>query len=125
MVEEYEQISSSRRKPSVFRITARYCLTMHGYSCWDGKNLDSPDHKVDLTVHAFLNLTSKLQSHMAFAEGPVNPNLGIIAHNGTCPASHPVRVPTILYETYWNTTVFKDMWPADGSQPFVLSMGDP
>jgi len=62
---------------------------------------------------------------MAFAEGKVDPGRGLFFNNGSCPATHPVRVPTILYETYWDTPVFKDMWPTDGSQPFVLSMGDP
>jgi hypothetical protein len=38
--------------------------------CWDGKNLDSPDH----------------QSHMAY---PIPPN--------GCPASHPVGIPVITY----------------------------
>jgi len=43
---------------------------------------------------------------------------------GPCPASHPVRVPQVAYETMWNTTAFKDMWPKDGSQPFVWSFMD-
>ena len=62
---------------------------------------------------------------MAFAQGKVNASMGIIWHDGVCPASHPVRVPTILYETYWDTREFNSMWPTDGSQPLVLSMGDP
>lgn len=37
-------------------------------NCWDGKNLDSPDHK----------------SHMAYS-------------NGTCPTTHPVRIPEITF----------------------------
>ncbi len=36
--------------------------------CWDGRNLDSPDHK----------------SHMRYA-------------SGGCPASHPVAMPEITY----------------------------
>ncbi|KAF1980264.1 hypothetical protein BU23DRAFT_625441 [Bimuria novae-zelandiae CBS 107.79] len=40
---------------------------------------------------------------------------------GLCPDSHPVRVPMVAYETMWNTTGFKDMWPKDGPQPFVWS----
>lgn len=45
---------------------------------------------------------------------------------GACPSSHPVRVPQLAYETLWNTTAFNDksLWPTDGSQPFVWSMGD-
>jgi hypothetical protein len=40
---------------------------------------------------------------------------------GPCPPTHPVRVPQVAYETLWNTTAFADMWPKDGSQPFVWS----
>jgi hypothetical protein len=44
--------------------------------------------------------------------------------SGPCPASHPVRVPQVAYETLWDTTQFNNMWPKDGSNPFVLSYGD-
>ncbi|KAF2205772.1 hypothetical protein GQ43DRAFT_445741 [Delitschia confertaspora ATCC 74209] len=74
----------------------------HFPACWDGKNVDSPDH----------------QSHM------YNTNVGGFREAKPCPASHPVRVPQVAYETMWNTTVFKDMWPKDGSQPFVWSFSD-
>jgi hypothetical protein len=42
-------------------------------------------------------------------------------------SSHPVKLPQVLYETIWNTSAFNDpsIWPADGTQPFVFSMGDP
>lgn len=43
---------------------------------------------------------------------------------GPCPASHPVRVPQLAYETLWDTTQFNGMWPADGGNPFVLSYSD-
>ncbi|KAF6764491.1 hypothetical protein DFP72DRAFT_800096 [Ephemerocybe angulata] len=78
-------------------------------SCWDGKNLDVPDH----------------HSHMAWPLGRVDERLGIIFHEGTCPESHPVHVPTILYEIAWDTGFLKDVWPKDGRQPLVMSMGDP
>ncbi|KAF2199510.1 hypothetical protein GQ43DRAFT_450228 [Delitschia confertaspora ATCC 74209] len=73
-------------------------------TCWDGKNLDSPDH----------------QSHMAY---PVN---GTFENQGPCPESHPVRMPQLMYETIWDTRPFnnKEDWPEDGSQPFVWSFGD-
>jgi hypothetical protein len=74
----------------------------HFPSCWDGKNLDSPDH----------------QSHM------YSTVKGGFREAGPCPASHPVRMPQLAYETMWNTTAFKDMWPKDGSQPFVWSYSD-
>ncbi len=40
---------------------------------------------------------------------------------GPCPDTHPVRMPQVAYETLWDTTQFASMWPADGSNPFVLS----
>ncbi|KUJ22781.1 uncharacterized protein LY89DRAFT_763262 [Mollisia scopiformis] len=67
-------------------------------NCWDGVNLDSANH----------------QSHVAYQTG------------ADCPATHPVQVPQIFIETIWNTGIFdKSLWPEDGSQPFVLSQGDP
>jgi len=70
--------------------------------CWDGKNLDSPDH----------------QSHVAYGQGS-GANGG-----GACPSSHPVKLPQIMYELMWNVTTFadKNLWPSDGSKPFVYSM---
>jgi hypothetical protein len=65
-------------------------------SCWDGKNVDSPDHK----------------SHMAYPDG---------IDNGECPDSHPVRVPTIFYEVWNVVKPFNDL--NDGGR-FVLSTGD-
>ncbi|EMR67157.1 hypothetical protein UCREL1_5843 [Eutypa lata UCREL1] len=67
-------------------------------TCWDGVNLDSPDH----------------QSHVAYPNG------------NACPSTHPVTVPQVFYETYWDTRPFNNRadWPTDGSQPFVWSFGD-
>jgi hypothetical protein len=44
----------------------------------------------------------------------------------TCPPSHPVKIPQLMVEVIWDTTPFNDpdLWPEDGSQPFVLSSGD-
>lgn len=44
-------------------------------SCWDGQNLDSPDH----------------QSHMAYSRGE-------------CPSTHPVRVPEIALNVIYPTS---------------------
>ena len=76
----------------------------HFPACWDGKNLDSPNH----------------QDHMYYSGTG-----GFVAH-GACPASHPVRMPHIALETMWDTRPFNDrsLWPTDGSQPFVWSYGD-
>ncbi|KAF2205682.1 hypothetical protein GQ43DRAFT_406966 [Delitschia confertaspora ATCC 74209] len=78
-------------------------MTVHHFpSCWDGKNLDSPDH----------------QSHM------YSTTKEAFSPAGPCPASHPVRMPQLAYETLWDTTQFNNMWPKDGSNPFVLSYND-
>lgn len=74
----------------------------HFPSCWDGINLDSPDH----------------QSHM------FSTTKGGFREAGPCPPSHPVRMPQVAYETMWDTSVFADMWPASGKQPFVWSYSD-
>ncbi|KAH8885441.1 hypothetical protein GQ53DRAFT_785485 [Thozetella sp. PMI_491] len=67
-------------------------------TCWNGKDLDSPDH----------------QSHTAYPSG------------GACPSTHPVQTPQLFFETIWDTAPFNDksLWPDDGSQPFYWSMGD-
>ncbi|KAJ2913869.1 hypothetical protein MD484_g6536, partial [Candolleomyces efflorescens] len=79
-------------------------------TCWDGVNLDSADH----------------ESHMAHPLGTPGPE-GSLMFGTDCPASHPVRVPLLFTETVWDTNKFNGagMWPEDGSQPFVWSMGDP
>jgi hypothetical protein len=69
-------------------------------SCWDGVNLDSPDHK----------------SHVAYPTQAYD--------NGPCPATHPVRIISIFIEITWHTEQFGDMWYGD-HQPFVFSFGDP
>ncbi|EAU81147.2 hypothetical protein CC1G_10434 [Coprinopsis cinerea okayama7 len=78
-------------------------MTVHHFpACWDGKTLDPPDH----------------QSHM------YDTVRGAFQNGGPCPASHPVRVPQVAYETLWDTTQFNNMWPSDGSNPFVMSYDD-
>ena len=78
-------------------------------TCWDGKRLDSPDHR----------------AHVAYpVEGPhVFDAIGTAAE---CPCSHPIKIPQVMLEVIWDTTGFNDpeLWPEDGSQPFVLSTGD-
>jgi hypothetical protein len=73
-------------------------------TCWDGVNLDSPNHR----------------DHVAYPES------GTFESGGKCPDSHPVKIPQILLETVWDTRQFNNKadWPADGSQPFVWSSGD-
>lgn len=64
-------------------------------SCWNGIDNDSKDHK----------------SHVAY------PNLVM---TGSCPPGFTTRLPSLFYETIWDTTQFKSV---DGQ--FVLSNGDP
>jgi hypothetical protein len=73
-------------------------------SCWDGKNLDSPDHN----------------KHIAY------PASGTFESGGACPSTHPVKIPQVMYEIMFDTREFNNKadWPADGSQPFFWSMGD-
>ncbi|KAI1669069.1 DUF1996 domain containing protein [Pyrenophora tritici-repentis] len=73
-------------------------------TCWDGVNLDSPNHR----------------DHVSY------PETGTFENGGRCPDSHPVRIPQILLETVWDTKAFNNVaeWPSDGSQPFLWSSGD-
>ncbi|KAF1814963.1 WSC-domain-containing protein [Eremomyces bilateralis CBS 781.70] len=75
-------------------------LQIYFPSCWDGENLDSPDHR----------------SHMAY---PKSGNFD----NGPCPDSHPVQLVSLFFEVLYDTNRFKDMWYGD-KHPFVLSNGD-
>jgi hypothetical protein len=68
-------------------------------SCWDGKNLDSADHKSHMTYPSTYNA-------------------------GSCPPSHPKRFISLFYEVIWQTNEFKDMWYGN-THPFVLANGDP
>lgn len=64
-------------------------------SCWDGKNLDSKDHK----------------SHVAFPS---------LIQDGICPQTHPIYLPILFYETIWQTNAFADV-PGE----FIFANGDP
>ncbi|KAF2495129.1 WSC domain-containing protein [Lophium mytilinum] len=72
-------------------------------SCWDGKNLDSADHK----------------SHMSYPTKSPNSNYD----GGRCPSTHPVHMMTLFYEVTYNTNHFANDWYSD-KQPFVFSNGD-
>jgi hypothetical protein len=52
-------------------------------TCWDGANLDSPDH----------------MSHVAYAAGAGDNDVG---PTGRCPSSHPVVIPQVMYEVMWD-----------------------
>lgn len=64
-------------------------------SCWDGKNLDSEDHK----------------SHVAFPT---------LIQDGVCPETHPIYLPIMFFETIWQTNAFANI-PGQ----FVMANGDP
>ena len=79
--------------------------TIYFPPCWDGVNLDSADHR----------------SHVAWpVDGEYNRT------EPPCPESHPIRIPQIVFEIRWDTREFNkpELWPEDGSQPFVWSFGD-
>ena len=65
-------------------------------NCWNGKDLDSDDHK----------------SHVAYAPG--------IMGTGPCPDGFPVRLPTLFYETIFAVSPFNEE-----SGQFLLANGDP
>ncbi len=65
--------------------------------CWDGVNVDSPDHK----------------SHVSYPDR---------YNGGDCPATHPVRLPGLFYEAFYSVDQFPH---GQGTQPFVLANGDP
>merc|ERR1712054_145323 len=69
-------------------------------ACWDGVNVDSPDHK----------------SHMSYPIGNYD--------NGPCPASHPVRLISIFYEVIYSVDGFDNRWWDENQHPFVFAQGD-
>ncbi|KAI7777821.1 hypothetical protein LA080_003020 [Diaporthe eres] len=75
-------------------------VTQHFPACWDGVNLDSPDHQ----SHVYNTITQ---------DGFVNA--------GKCPSTHPVRMPQVAFETVWDTSNFNSMWPSGTPNPYVWS----
>ncbi|PRP88419.1 hypothetical protein PROFUN_03333 [Planoprotostelium fungivorum] len=63
-------------------------------SCWDGKNLDSPNHR----------------DHMAYPSADFD--------GGVCPPSHPIALISIFFEFFFDTSAITDL----GN--FYLSNGD-
>jgi len=74
--------------------------TQHFPTCWDGVNLDSPDHQ----SHMYNTIVSD-----GFTNAP------------KCPASHPVRMPQVTFETTWDTRQFNSLWTSGKPNPFVWS----
>ncbi|KAL1880210.1 hypothetical protein VTK73DRAFT_6038 [Phialemonium thermophilum] len=63
-------------------------------SCWNGKDLDSPNHK----------------DHVAYPD---------LVMEGDCPEGYPIRLPGLFYEVIWETDLFKGV-PGE----FVIANGD-
>ncbi|KAL1890148.1 hypothetical protein Sste5346_008441 [Sporothrix stenoceras] len=63
-------------------------------SCWNGKDVDSENH----------------QSHVAYPD---------LVMTGDCPDDFPVRLPSLFYETIWNTPAY-----IGRTGQFVISNGD-
>ncbi|PMD40821.1 hypothetical protein L207DRAFT_554436 [Hyaloscypha variabilis F] len=101
----YQCLSGSGRGPEITDFPTSPCtgglFTSHHFpACWDGKNLDSPNHQ----DHMYNTITSN---------GFVNA--------GPCPSSHPIRMPQVTFETTWDTTPFNKLWPSGAANPFVWS----
>jgi len=100
------------RQPEMMAFPNRRCkegimTSLRFPTCWDGKNLDSPDH----------------MEHMSY------PETGTFESKGPCPASHPVRMGQVMFEVVWDTKPFhSEEWPKDEQgndrNPFVWSFGD-
>jgi hypothetical protein len=68
-------------------------------TCWDGVNLDSPDHR----------------SHVLYSELEAKSN--DVGPTGKCPESHPVVVPQVMFEVMWDVSLadeFCESCVADG-----------
>lgn len=63
-------------------------------SCWDGVNANTTDN-----------------SHVAYPD---------LVMTGTCPDDYPIRLPSLFYETIWDTSKF-----VNETGEFVISNGDP
>jgi hypothetical protein len=102
----YQCMSGSSRGTIVSSFPAGKCnngifTTHHFPPCWDGKNLDSPNHQ----DHMYNTVTSE-----GFTNAPA------------CPSSHPIRVPQVTFEIEWDTVPFNSLWdPAKDKNPFMWS----
>jgi hypothetical protein len=69
-------------------------------SCWNGKDLDSPNHR----------------SHMSYPEGKQY-------NSGNCPSDYPVHMISVFFEVLYDTGRFESEWNGD-QHPFVFANGD-
>ncbi|KAF2475961.1 uncharacterized protein BDR25DRAFT_322337 [Lindgomyces ingoldianus] len=102
----YQCIQGGNRGTLVSQFPTTKCnggifTTHHFPPCWNGKDLDSPDHQ----SHMYNTVNSEY-----FNNAP------------KCPDSHPVRVPQVTFEITWDTTPFNSLWdPAKDGNPFLWS----
>lgn len=101
----YQCLNGNNRGPEMADFPKQPCtggvfVTTHFPSCWDGKNLDSPDHQ----SHMYNTIKND-----GFTNAPA------------CPSSHPIRVPQVTYETTWDTRQFNSLWKSGDPNPFVWS----
>ncbi|KAH6655790.1 hypothetical protein BKA67DRAFT_591987 [Truncatella angustata] len=97
--------ANGNRGPEITDFPKQACpggifVTQHFPACWDGKNLDSPDHQ----SHVYNTISLD-----GFTNAPA------------CPSSHPVRVPQVAFETVWDTSKFNSMWTSGAPNPYVWS----
>lgn len=76
---------------------------LDGPPCWDGKNLDTPDHR----------------SHVVYATGAAIPGAG-----RACDAEHPYRIPGIAYQWFFTVTPDVKSWRLS-SDDMMAKMGHP
>ncbi|KAK6066749.1 WSC domain-containing protein [Seiridium cupressi] len=79
---------------------------IHFPTCWDGKNLDSPDHK----------------SHVAY---PMSGPATFLSEGGACPSTHPVRIPQLITGDVTGLGQHADYvfgWKGDGLQKAMNAM---
>lgn len=73
-------------------------------SCWNGRDLDSADHKSHVSICPISSVQlahTNLMQQMAFpAIGDYN--------GGVCPKSHPVAIVSVFTEFFYNTRQVKD-----------------
>ena len=90
-------------------VGARLEAKLDAPQCWDGKNLDTPDHR----------------SHMVYPPDGTDKGLGYV-----CPADHPYQIPLISYFWYYtvdaNFVAGKWHLSSDEMLPgFVVGAGSP
>ncbi|RWA04368.1 hypothetical protein EKO27_g10736 [Xylaria grammica] len=113
---------ATARAPSAARKVCHRCMPATG----DNSNINcgAPDSQFLPKHDVPRRHPVDHMSHVAYPNSSYNDVM--VGAYGTCPKSHPVKIPQVMYEVMWNTQMFNDkaLWPEDGSQPFVWSTDD-